>query len=146
MIFNLTDPLTRCKAVTAGILSAGFISATTIYLTATESYENSLAEFESSRKYAYELERIGGKAALVANCINNWFAGLWHGQTLSYTIAAVTIILAVVYYFIATSLEAEAQDIRAENQTCFFQDEWEKGVPVPFSVTKSNYDLPDDKC
>ena len=121
--FTLTDSLTCCKAVTASILSVGFVSSATIYLTATESFEDPLAEFEQSKKYAYELERMGGKAALVANSINKWFAGLWHGQTLSYSVAAITIILAAVYYFIASNLEAETRVIRTENPPCLLQDE-----------------------
>jgi hypothetical protein len=66
---------------------------------------------------------MGGKAALVANYLNKWFAGLWHGQTLSYTVAAVTILLAAGYYFIATSLEAEAQAKHLEDSSYFLQDE-----------------------
>lgn len=119
--FKLTDPLTRCKFVTAAILSVGFISATTIYLTATEASVDPLAEFEQSKKFAYELERMGGKAALAANSFNKWFAGLWHGQTLSYTVAAVAIILAAGNYFIATNLEAETQGKRVPR--CLLHDE-----------------------
>ena len=103
------DPLKRCYITTAAILAAGFGSALSIYLTAAEAASDPFAEFEKSKKFAYELERMGGKAALVANDLNKWFAGLWQGESLSYTVAVITILIAAGYYFIATGLEAEAR-------------------------------------
>ncbi|HXE95892.1 MAG TPA: hypothetical protein VN642_05780 [Dongiaceae bacterium] len=110
-----TDPLKRCRIVTAAILLAGFGSAAAIYLTAGEAPVDPFAEFENSKKFAYELERMGGKAALAAHGLNKWFAGLWQGETLAYTVAVITIIIAAGYYFIATSLEEEARSKRGEN-------------------------------
>jgi hypothetical protein len=107
--FKIADQLRRCYIITVVILSVGFSSAATIYLTAGEAPYDPFAEFEKSKKFAYELERMGGKAALVANDFNRWFAGLWQGESLAYSIAVITIIIAAVYYFIATSLEAEAR-------------------------------------
>ena len=103
-----TDPLKRCYITTTAILFSGLVSAVTIYLIAGEPPDNPLAEFEKSKKFAYELQRMGGKAALVANDFNKWFAGLWQGETLAYTVAAITVCMAAGYYFIATSLVAEA--------------------------------------
>lgn len=104
----MTDPLKRCRIIAAAILLLGFGSAFTIYLTAVETSHDPFSEFEKSKKFAYELERMGGKSALIANDINKWFAGLWHGEALSYTIAVITIFIAAVYYLISTGLEAEA--------------------------------------
>ena len=103
------EPLKRCYLVTVAIVAAGFSGALAIYLTAAEAASDPFAEFEKSKKFAYELERMGGKAALVANDLNKWFGGLWQGETLAYTVAAGTIFIAAGYYFIATSLEAEAR-------------------------------------
>ena len=91
------------------IILVGFGSAVAIYLAAAEVPVDPFAEFEKSKKFAYELERMGGKAALVANDFNKWFAGLWHGESLSYTIAAITILIAAGYYFISTGLVAETR-------------------------------------
>jgi hypothetical protein len=115
MRLRIADPLTRCRIVTAAILLVGFGSAVTIYLTAGEAPDDPFAEFEKSKKFAYELERMGGKAAIVANDFNKWFVGLWQGETLAYTVAVITIILAAGYYFIATSLDAEARRINKED-------------------------------
>jgi len=111
---DIADPLKRCNLTTAAILLIGFCSALLIYLTAGEAPHNPFAEFEKSKKFAYELERMGGKAALVANDFNKWFAGLWQGESLAYSVAVITILIAACYYFIATSLETESGKIRRE--------------------------------
>ncbi len=99
--------LERCHVVAAAILVAGLGSAVAIYLTSAEAPVDPFSEFENSKKYAHEIERMGGKAALAANAINKWFSGLWHGETLAYTVAVITLIIAAVYYYVATSLEEE---------------------------------------
>ena len=102
--------LKRCRSIASAILMVGFGSALAIYLTAEEAPADPFAEFEKSKKFAYELERMGGKAALAANDINRWFAGLWQGETLAFTVAVITIVVAVGYYFIASGLAAETHD------------------------------------
>ncbi|MEI6205489.1 MAG: hypothetical protein WCP20_01770 [Desulfuromonadales bacterium] len=108
MSFKITERYTHCHTATVIILMVGLGSAVTIYLTAGEAPVSPLAEFEKSKKFAYELERMGGKAAIIANDLNTWFAGLWQGTSLSYTVAAITVIIAAGYYFVASSLK-EAQ-------------------------------------
>ena len=110
---RMKDPRRRCHIATVAILLVGFGCAAAIYLAAAEVSVDPFAEFEKSKKFAYELERMGGKAALAANYFNNWFAGLWQGETLAYTVAVITIVIAAGYYFIATGLAAEA---RRENR------------------------------
>ena len=105
---KITDQLRHRNSITAAILLAGFGTAAAIYLAAGEVPPNPFEEFEKSKKFAYELERMGGKAALVANDFNKWFAGLWQGESLAYTVAIITIIIAAGYYFISAALEAEA--------------------------------------
>jgi ADP-dependent phosphofructokinase/glucokinase len=122
MRLRITDPLTRCYIITSAILFVGLGSAIAIYLTAGEAPNDPFAEFEKSKKYAYELERMGGKAALAANEFNKWFSGLWQGETLAYTVAVITIIIAAIYYFIATSLEEEARSKSRDNLPTAFKD------------------------
>lgn len=101
------NPLTRCYAVTSAILASGFSCALVIYLTSGEAPENPFAEYENSKRFAHEVERMGGKTAIIANDLSKWFAGLWHGEKLSYTVAVITIVIAAVYYFVATGLAVD---------------------------------------
>jgi hypothetical protein len=95
-------PITRCYLNTCIILLVGWTCSIVIYLTAEEIAENPFAEFENSKRFTNSVERMGGKTALLANEISKWFNGLWHGESLAYTIAFITFIIAVVYYFIAS--------------------------------------------
>jgi negative regulator of sigma E activity len=95
--------LTRCHLVTAGILLIGFAAAVAIYLTAEDTPESPFAEFEQSKRYAHEVQRMGGKMALVANDLTAWFAGLWQGRQLACTVACVTLLVAAGYYVIASA-------------------------------------------
>lgn len=45
----------------------------------------------NSKKYRLQLEKIGGKYAVVAAEMSEWFDGLWHGRNLAWTIASLTV-------------------------------------------------------
>jgi len=94
--------LKKCYVITGMILVSGLIASLTIYYSAEEEARNPFAEYEDSKRFAHDLERIGGKGALLANEFTNWFSGLWHGQQLGFTISCLTVLIAVVYYFIAS--------------------------------------------
>jgi hypothetical protein len=49
---------------------------------------------EDSKSYRQSMELYGGKANLLADDFRRWFSGLWHGTSLAYTVAFVTILLA----------------------------------------------------
>jgi hypothetical protein len=103
-------PLTRCYLVTLGILLCGIGSSVAIYLAADDTPENPFAEFEQSKRFAYEVQRMGGKMALVANDAGIWFAGLWQGRQLAYTVACITLVIALAYYVIASTVPPGDQD------------------------------------
>jgi len=96
------NPMKRCNLVTAGMLLLGLGTAVTIYLTAEEIPDNPFAEYEQSKRFSHEVQRMGGKMALVANDAGAWFAGLWQGKQLAWTVACITMLIALVYYVIAS--------------------------------------------
>lgn len=124
-VMKITAPLKRCSIVTVAILLVGLGSAVAIFLAAVEVPPDPFAEFEKSKKFAYELERMGGKAALAANDLNKWFAGLWQGEMLAYTVAVITLVIAAGYYVIATGLEDEA---RMNRESSFKTGKYRTGV------------------
>ena len=112
---KLFNPLKRCYLVTAIILLIGFGTAVTVYLTATETPDNPFAEYEQSKRFAHEVQRMGGKMAIVANDASAWFGALWHGWQLAYTIAGITLMIAMVYYVIASGIKPGEQDAGSHN-------------------------------
>ena len=94
---------TRVRLLTAAVLLAGLGTATAIHLTAPPKAPNPLGyEPEDTKKYLRELERFGGKANVVATQFMRWFDGLWQGQQLADTTAALTLGLAAVFWFVAS--------------------------------------------
>ena len=106
----------RCYLTTAGILFSGLAASITIYLSAEDEPYNLFAEYEGSKKFVYELERIGGKGAVVANEFNNWFTGMWHGRHLAFTVACIAVIIAIGYYFVASDIKPHHQE--GKNRKC----------------------------
>lgn len=84
------------------IMLAGLLGATLIYATAADDrVPDPGAEIESSRVYEYNVERIGGMAAVYAARFNRWLAGLWHGRPLAYTIAVLSLIIGLACFWLA---------------------------------------------
>lgn len=100
-----TDPKKQVHHVVAAILSCGFGSALLIYLTAKGPDENPLADqLENSKIYRRSLELYGGKANLLAAEFSRWFGSLWHGKSLAVTVAIISAVIALLYYFFAMPL------------------------------------------
>ena len=97
---------TRLSNISAAILLIGLGCATAIYLLANDDEDISSTGYdvvngqvysrmkEKSKKQIHDLELYGGKAAVLADDIDRWFYGLWHGTSLAYTVAGIGIILA----------------------------------------------------
>ncbi|WP_301101126.1 hypothetical protein [Propionivibrio sp.] len=90
----------RLYLLGACILFAGLLGAVAIYVTASDDNSNAIA-YEivngeayaimayESKSYRHDLERFGGKAAVMADDFNRWFSGLWMGKRLAYTLAVL---------------------------------------------------------
>jgi hypothetical protein len=95
----------RCNLTTCAILLTGWACALVIFLRAGDPPDNPFAAYEHSKRFAHEVERMGGKSALLANDLANWFQGLWHGETLAFTMGVSTVVVAVIYYVIASDTD-----------------------------------------
>ena len=105
----MTSAELRIRRVTRWILVAGFAAAAGAYVFAVATPANPLADQLESKKYLHDLEMYGGKANVLAAQFRDWFAGLWSGTNLAWTIAALTVLTALVYRFFAVPLE-EAEE------------------------------------
>ena len=109
----ISNPQKRLYLTGAIILLTGLVTSVIIYLSATADNGYSL-EPENSKQYLHDLEQYGGKANLLADEFTRWFAGLWQGETLAYTIWCLSVFISLVVFFIAyyspDDLEIDDQD------------------------------------
>jgi hypothetical protein len=86
----------------AAVLVLGLVSAAVIYIfAADDGGADPAAQIASGRVYEYNIERIGGMAAVYAARFNRWLAGLWHGRSLAYTVAVLSVAIALVCFVVA---------------------------------------------
>ena len=113
----LANPRTRCYAISIFVLIVGLSSALLINLTADDSPDTSGAyqvvivdgvvypvSPGDSKMYVREVERFGGKAAVLFDEINRWFFSLWRGKTLASTVAWITLALSLGLFLFARYL------------------------------------------
>ncbi len=71
---------------------------------------------ENSRTYKRDLGLYGGTAALVVDDFSRWFTRLWHGKSLAFTIAGISIFISFVFFFAANRLPFLFKpDVHSEN-------------------------------
>lgn len=82
-----------------------------IYLTAKPA-PGTLLEFsaDTSKRYMRGLQRYGGTANVLATELTDWFNGLWHGRSLAFTVAVITLLVCLGYLFFAVRLPVDADD------------------------------------
>ncbi len=110
----------RLHLVCLVILVAGVCGAMLIYRFATDVPDDSVGYVvvngtvypvaaSDSKNYQREVERFGGKAALVFDEFDRWFAQLWSGKALARTVAWISILLSLGIYLFAMSLQPDAR-------------------------------------
>ena len=103
------SPAGRLYLTGALILLAGLLAAAVIYFSVGED-DGDVLGYEiingqayaiatnDSKMYRHDLERFGGKAAVFADDLNRWFAGLWTGRQLARTVAILALVLAFGFF------------------------------------------------
>jgi hypothetical protein len=109
------NPRKTFYLISAAILLIGLSSSVLIYLTA-ENYSERVLGYdmlggsvypitpEDSKKYRHDLELYGGKANVLADEFISWFDGLWHGKSLAFTLASITIFVSLVFFLVGSYL------------------------------------------
>jgi len=117
MKWTITNLHKRLYVVATIILVLGLGSAILIYLAAENAPESVLGyEPENSKMYIHDLELYGGKANVLANDFMRWFAGLWHGTSLAFTIACITLFISFWVFYVANRLPSDLpSNDRGEN-------------------------------
>ena len=120
MKYKTTSLQTRLYLISAIILLVGLSSSILIYLTAGNDSKSVLGYEivdgnaypitpEDSKKYIHDLTLYGGKAAVLADEFSRWFVGLWHGKSLAFTVACITIFISLGFFFIARTSPSDLE-------------------------------------
>jgi hypothetical protein len=99
----------KLKRLTLTILAVGFMAALGIFVVAAPAAEDPLGDPMQSKKYIHDMEVYGGKANVLAAQFREWFASLWQGRNLAYTVAVLTLASVPVARFFATPLPSEPE-------------------------------------
>lgn len=122
-----TDLQTRLYVSSIIILAIGLCCAVLIYLTAGDGSASAESYVVvdgviypvapgSSKMYVRDLQRYGGKAAVLFDELGRWFAGLWRGKTLAFTVAWISVLVSLGIFLFARYLLFDSNsDIRREN-------------------------------
>jgi hypothetical protein len=99
------------------IFSVGMVISVVIFVTSGPPMEHPFGFNPLHTKiYLRELELFGGKGNIMAAEFMEWFAGLWQGKNLSYTIACITVIISTIFWFIGSRKHSDP-DKNLKNQT-----------------------------
>jgi hypothetical protein len=99
----------------AAILVLGLIGAAAIYAMAGDNSDSAIG-YEvvngvvspvasgETKRYRHDLERYGGKMAVVTDEFATWFSALWHGKSLAVTVALICVLLSAALFVLAHHL------------------------------------------
>ncbi len=115
MKFRALSLYTCLNLISVMVLAMGLITAISIYRNAEESPYGALGYEEGdgtaypvlpedSKQYLHGLELYGGKANVLMDQLRRGFIGLWHGRSLAYTIACITIFACFLLFYTANYL------------------------------------------
>ena len=127
MKWKILDRYTCLNLISAMILVVGLGSAMVIYRTA-ENHPKGVLGYEEeggsvypimpgeSKKYLRDMELYGGKANVMADEFRRWFVGLWHGKSLAYTVACISVVTSFGFFYAASHLPSRQDpDVPNEN-------------------------------
>jgi hypothetical protein len=98
------------------ILVVGLLAASAAYFKAGSAGDSGALGYEivngqsypispgDSKSYERQMELIGGKSGVLASEFSDWFAGLWHGRRLAYTLAALSVASSLICFFLSQHL------------------------------------------
>jgi hypothetical protein len=103
---GLTRAQGRLYAAGYAVLVAGCIGSVVAYRAgfAYDARNSFATDPIVAKQNDQRLEDIGGKSNVFAHDTTQWFAGLWHGTHLGYTLGVLTLVVAGICFFMAYSL------------------------------------------
>ena len=69
-----------------------------------------------------DLQIVGGKAFVLEDKFQRWFTGLWHGKSLAFMVAGITLLISAGFFYAANNLPSLSRD--------YARDEKNRGNPL----------------
>jgi len=80
------------RASGAILLAVGLLATVIIFCTARPPEEPGILGVDVlTKRETLQLEKMGGKSFILFNDFNEWFASLWHGRRLAYSVGVLSI-------------------------------------------------------
>lgn len=120
--FKPSTPARRLYLAGAIMLVVGLIAAAVIYFLAANQTGADAAGYnivggtadpitlDESSRALQQVERLGGKPAVLALKFHRWFLSLWHGRRLACTLAVLSAAVALLCFHIAGLMGHDAGD------------------------------------
>jgi len=129
MEWNVEGARERLMLLSAIILLLGLSSAVLIYLKVPNVTGNVLgydceggSEYpimpDDSKQYLRGLELYGGTANVLMDELRRWFSGLWHGKSLAYLVAFITIVMSAGALYAANHLPSRESQSHDDSTKC----------------------------
>jgi len=123
MNWKILKQRTSLNLISAIILVVGLGSAAFIYQRAGNDPYGELTDeamrlimLQNSKLYRHNLEVFGGKLNVIMDEFRRWFAGLWHGKSLAFIIACLSIIVSFGFFYKANYLpQSSTSDVHNKN-------------------------------
>lgn len=91
------------RRIAGVVLALGLAAAALVFIVTpvgNAGEDAATASIQETRQYQLAMERIGGKAVLLAAQFNDWLASLWHGRRLAGTLALLSVALSGFLYLL----------------------------------------------
>jgi hypothetical protein len=84
---------------------SGLLVAMVIFGCARQKNDSELSGDSYTKRDLFELDKIGGKSYILFTNLNDWFASLWRGRRLAYTVGVLSVAGFLGCRHLAKSLE-----------------------------------------
>jgi hypothetical protein len=91
----------RLRLAALAVLAVGWLLALTVYLASAPAADDGGAAAVDTSTEMLQVERLGGKAAVLTLQFNRWLQTLWHGRRLAGTLAVLSTLMAWLCLHIA---------------------------------------------
>src|SRR4051812_9484606 len=109
----------RLYLIGALVLALGLGSAALIYTNAEDSADIAIGyevvngvtypiAARDSKAFQHDVRLYGGKFALLSDEFTDWFASLWHGRKLAFTVAALSVVVSAGLILVASGSRSDS--------------------------------------